>query len=227
MSYPTTRPSRLLCVAVLLAVVASLPRTVSGEGGPAAGAPVVPANVGALLQELRAANPEDVERDSAGNVVSVALRQGWASDHNLTLLSTVDTLHRLVLVPSRRVELTEHGLTSLARLTNLVSLYLNCSGALRADVFRAACGLKRLRCLGLYGACPPVGEYNSITNLQDLAELHVAYCTNFTDQQLALVTNLPNLRTIELKADGLSGQATNIASRMRTLTNIVIKPSRL
>lgn len=72
----------------------------------------------------------------------------------------------------------------------------------------------------------PASEYNSITNLQDLVELHVAYCTNFTDQQLALITNLPNLRSIELRADALSSQATNILSGMGTLTNVVIKPSR-
>lgn len=226
MSYSITRLSRRLCFVALLAIATSLPALLSAQSDSVAGAPVVAENVGALLQQVGAANPEDVERDSAGNVVFVALRQGWASDHNLTLLSTMDTVRRVVLVPSRKAEPSEHGIASLAKLTNLVSLNLNCGSFLKAGVFRSTCNLKGLRCLGLYGACPPVDEYNSLTNLQGLAELHVAYCTNFTDQQLMLVTNLPNLRTIELRADGLSTQATNILAGMRTLTNVVIKPGR-
>jgi hypothetical protein len=53
----------------------------------------------------------------------------------------------------------------------------------------------------------------------------VSYCPNFGDEQLSLVTNLTNLRSLELKADALSSEATNLLAGMRTLTNILIKPS--
>jgi hypothetical protein len=91
-------------------------------------------------------------------------------------------------------------------------------------VFRGICNLRHLRTLWLIAAYPALpSEYDSITNLQDLAELHVTYCTNFTDRHLTLITNLPHLRSIELKANALSTQVTNILSGMRTLTNVVFK----
>lgn len=218
-------PSLFLCIATLLAAASPSVRFSAQGGDSAAGMSVAPGSLGALLQEIEAANRDDIGRDPSGNVVSLTLRQGWANDYNLTLISGLNSLQRLVLVLSRRAEPTEHGLASLGTLTNLVSLHLSCSGPLQAGFFRAACTLKRLRCLDLYAACPPAAEYKSLTNLQLLAELRVSYCPNFGDEQLSLVTNLTNLRSLELKADALSSEATNLLAGMRTLTNILIKPS--
>src|SRR3974377_2444517 len=112
---PNSRASGLLYIAVLLAVAAPLPGALSAQDESAPRAPAVAPNAGTLLQQLEAANPDDVGRDSAGNVVSVALRQGWARHHNLTLLCTVDILRRIVLVPSCQAQPSEHGLASLAQ----------------------------------------------------------------------------------------------------------------
>ena len=217
--------ARLFCVAALLVTVPSLPVLFAQNASSAAGQPAVAANLDVLLQQIEASNPEDIGRDSVGDVVSVVLRQGRATDDNLSLISTLDSLRRIALEPARRAKPTQQGIETLSRLTNLVSLQLACCGALPDGVFNATCGLKRLRCLNLCAAYPPASEYYSITNLQDLAELHVTYCTNFGDSQLTVITNLPNLRSIELRADALSGHATNILSGMRTLTNVVTKVS--
>lgn len=224
MPFLETVPFRLFWVALPLVTAAALPTTLSAQEHSAASMPpVVATNVGVLLQHIEAAHSEDVERDSAGNVVSVTLRTGWANDRNLILISTLDSVRRLVLMTSRRGEPTQYGLDSLRKMTNLVSLYLDCGGPLPEGVFRATCNLKHLRCLGLYAAYPPVSEYDRITNLQELVELHITYCTNFGDAQLTPITKLPNLRNLELKADALSSQATNLLSSMRSLTNVVIR----
>jgi len=191
-------------------------------------ASVVATNLEVLLRRIEMAHPEDIGRDHGGNLAFVRLRQGSANDRNLMLVSAVGPLSSLALEPTYRVQPTQAGIVALANLTNLVTLHVACSGPMEDGVFRAICNLNHLRTLRLTAAYPPrSSEYNSITNLQDLAELHVAYCTNFTDQQLALITNLPNLRSVELRADALSSQATNILSGMGTLTNVVIKPSQL
>lgn len=224
---PDTRPFRALCAAVLLTIVASRQGMLSAESDSPPDSPVPAANAGVLLQRIETAHPEDIGRDQGGSFAFVRLRQGCANDRNLTLVSAVSSLSSLALEPTRTVQPTQAGIAALAKLTNLVSLRVACSGPMEDGVFRGICSLNHLRILRLTAAYPwRSSEYNSITNLQDLAELHVAYCANFTDQQLVLITNLPNLRSIELRADGLSNQATNILAGMGRLTNVVIKPGQ-
>jgi hypothetical protein len=213
--------SRLICRAALIACAAVLHARFSAQPlDLAARALDRAASVRALLLEIEATNPEDVQKDPAGDIISVVLRQGRANDHNLALVSTLGSVRRLALGPTRTAQPSPVGSESLTNLTNLVSLHVACSGSLPKGVFPAMCALKQLRDLNLCFACPPLGEYRAITNLQNLTELHVTYCTNFTDAQLALLASLPHLSTVELKYNALSSHATNILSGMGALTNI-------
>jgi hypothetical protein len=216
-----------LFVAVFLATGVGLPACLSAQqAGPAVGASIAATNLAMLLHLIEAAHAEDIERDRLGKLGFVRLRQGWANDRNVTLVSAADSLRRLTLEPTHAVQPTQIGIAALTNLSNLVTLHVACSGPMEDGVFRAICNLNHLRTLRLTAAYPlRPSEYNSITNLQDLAELHVTYCTNFGDTQLALITNLPRLRSLELRADALSRQATNLLSGMRALTNVVVKPT--
>jgi hypothetical protein len=196
-----------------------------GTGSPSAGR-FDPTDVDVLIRRIEAEHPEDIGRDVSGDVTSVVLRQGWASNSNLVLISTIGSVRSVGLEPTRKAEPTQEGIAALSGLTNLVDLQLACSWTLQEGVFRAACNLKHLRQLSLSAACPPTAEYNYITNLHSLTQLKVFYCTNFADEQLALVTNLPNLTRLELRGDAFSNQASNMISGMKSLTNVVIKPTR-
>jgi len=218
-------PGLIRVVVLFLAMATHSTSLTAQQVSPLATLPITVSNVTALLQRVQAANPFDLETNSTGRILSVTLRQDLATDDTLTLITNLGSLRRLVIMPNRRGNLTTRGISALSSLTNLVSLHLSCSGNLPEGVFREICNLTQIRCLALYGARPPESEYSGITNLQNLVQLNVTYCTNFGDRQLSLITNLPNLRSIEVWADALSAHATNLLARMNTLTNIATKPN--
>jgi hypothetical protein len=86
--------------------------------------------------------------------------------------------------------------------------------------------LKQLRSLYLVCASQKKQEYFALTNLQNLTTLLVAYDTNFGNAELSLLTNLPNLKRVDLYADGVTPQGTNVLSQMPGLTNVTIRAWR-
>ena len=186
--------------------------------------PFLATNLVSLLQQVETTNPDDIRRDAAGRVVALTLRQGFANESNLFLVSTLHSLQRLSMLTSRRAQPSESSISSLIDLTNLNTITFNCGGQLPGGVFRATCSLKGLQNLGLDGAYPPAAEYAAVTNLQELVGLRVTYCTNFSDQQLSFLTNLPKLKSIELWADSLSASAPNYFATLKKVTNFITRP---
>jgi len=176
-----------------------------------------------LVKEIEQGSRYDVTRDSRGNVVALRLLREWVTDWNLTLVSEIGSLKEVSLVTSKTNDLSGRGISSLSRLTNLVSVQVNCGGSLPKGVFREVCNLRRLQHLGLAGAYPPAEEYTSITNLNNLTDLRVVACTNFTDKELNYLTNLVNLRSLVLYYDGISKEGTNVLQTMNGLTNVIVK----
>ena len=164
------------------------------------------------------------ELDAKGDVVSLTLTSLLANDAGLDLFSKFGSVQKLRLQTSRlSPELTRQGISSLVRMTNVTSINIACGGLLKAGVFEEICKMKGVRELGLVAAYPPASEYSCLTNLNNLVELRVAYCTNFGDRELSLLTNLPALKRLTLYADGFSSEGTNVLHSMTGLTNTVIK----
>jgi hypothetical protein len=171
--------------------------------------------------------PGSWERDAKGDVVSLTLTSLLANDAGLDLFSKFGSVQKLRLQTSRlSPELTRQGISSLVRMTNLTSINIVCGGLLKAGVFEEICKMKELRELGLVAAYPPAREYFGLTNLHNLVELRVGYCTNFGDRELSLLTNLPALKSLTLYADGLSSESTNVLHSMTGLTNASVKLHR-
>lgn len=111
-------------------------------------------------------------------------------------------------------------------MTNLTSMNIACGGLLKAGVFEEICKMKEVRELGLVAAYPPASEYFGLTNLHNMVELRVAYCTNFGDREVSMLTNLINLRSLTLYADGFSSEGTNVLRSMTGLTNVAVRVSQ-
>ena len=174
----------------------------------------------------------DLERDSSGNVISLALRQTNANDRALFLASNIGSLRELIIQGRGRPdtgEWTRKGTACLNNLINLESLRILCVApypALQDGVFNEICNLKGLRSLSLVAACPERAEYRALTNLQNLSELRVSYATNFGDAELASLTNLVKLSSLYISFDAVSPAGTNVLAHMKRLTNATVRISK-
>jgi hypothetical protein len=180
----------------------------------------------AFLRELEAEKVAEVEHDVQGKVVSLTLRRTHATDQGLVYASLLDSLRSLAIhgrpLPS---DYSESAAASLRNLINLVSLKVLCTGPLQPGFFRELCALRNLRELQLTDATPPKEEYSYLARLSRLERLGLASCTNFGDTELTVVTNLANLRSLKLIANGVTQQGTNVLRGMQGLTNLVFIPT--
>jgi len=183
------------------------------------------ANLVALVDQVAAdRDAGEVVRDSRGEIISMRLRHGFATESNLALLAGVNTLQRITLqaMPSDWT-IGPAGFRSLAGLTNLTFLGLACGGELKRGTFAEICRLGQLRKVALEAVYPPVDEYRAVTNLRNLAEMYVGHATNFGDLQLCLLTNLPNLRNVRFDQTAVSDKWEGLLPSFKSLTNIVVK----
>jgi hypothetical protein len=170
----------------------------------------------------------DLQKDEQGHVVSLALGSRNATDQNLSLVSTLSTLQELTIRgrgwPSN--QWTLDGLAQLERMTNLSSLRIACL-AVEPDknlqFLYEVSRLHQLRSLYLVCASQKTAEYFALTNLQNLTTLLVSYDTNFGNAELSLLTNLPNLKRIDLYGAAVTPEGTNVLSQMPGLTNVTIR----
>ena len=230
--------SRLFHVAILFVIALVIATKLTAqESNRRVDVPLVITNVVQLVKELQASHPKDLLKDSAGRVYQVTLCSRWANDHNLKLLGNLDSLRGLMIVSGNYEGgatndfgghdfeiLTEQGFAALGRNTNLISLDLHCAVHLPKNIFREVCSLIQLSELRVVASPPPAAEYSCITNLQNLEVLRLAWCPNFTDQELSYITNLTKLKSLTLQFNGLSKGPTNILRDMPSLTNVVFMP---
>lgn len=169
--------------------------------------------------------PENLERDAAGNIVFLALRGSNANDRALSVASNLRSLQELVIQGRMRPETgewTREGIAQLHRLPNLEKLRVLCVGpepSLNSEVFKEICSLRGLKSLVLVSSYPQQPDYILLTNLQNLAELHISWATNFGDAELSSLTNLPKLRNVYFACDAISREGTNVFRYMPGLTN--------
>jgi hypothetical protein len=182
----------------------------------------------ALDSLLSSVEEIDLQKDSQGHVVSLALGSRNTSDQSLSLVSTLSRLQELTIRgrgwPSN--QWTLDGLAQLKRLTNLSTLRIACLAVepnMNLQFLHEVSRLDQLRSLYLVCASQKTHEYFALTNLQNLTTLFVSYDTNFGNAELSLLTNLPNLKHIDLYGDAVTSQGTNVLSQMRGLTIVTIR----
>src|SRR4051812_1931439 len=158
-------------------------------------------------------------RERDGVPEFIALLHGLAGDDELYLVGQVSSLREITIqaMPTdSRFGL--RGIRELSRLTNLTSLSIECSGALKKGIFREVCKLTQLRRLTLLGACPQEQEYTHLQNLTNLYELRILHCSNFGQREVNGLTRLTNLRNLELRFDGVSKKSMQ-SETLKNLTN--------
>jgi hypothetical protein len=173
--------------------------------------------------------PYDSQKDGEGRVVFLALRSTNATDKNLSLVSTLQSLQELTIQgrgwpASNRWSL--EGISYLEKLTNLTTLRILCQAVppeINVQFLPEVSRLTKLRNLYLVAAPQEKQNYTSLTNLQNLVALHVSYDTNFGDAELSLLTNMPNLRNVDLFWNAVTPEGTNVLSRMSVLTNGTVR----
>lgn len=180
------------------------------------------AQILAFVKAAEADKVAEVVHDSRGEISSVTLRRGNATDQGLVYASRLRSLRSLTihgrLLPT---DYKEHTAACLRNLTNLVTLKVLCTGPLQPGFFRELCTLRNLRELQLTDAPPPRDEYSYMTGLMRLEKLGIASCTNFGNKELAGVTNLPNLRSLQLVGNAVTQDGTNVLGGMKRLTDVV------
>ncbi len=122
-------------------------------------------------------------------------------------------------------EWTRDGISQLHALTNLEKLRVLCVGpesSLKSEVFKEICSLRGLKSLVLVSSYPQQPDYILLTNLQNLAELHISWATNFGDADLSSLTNLPKLRNVYFACDAISREGTNVFRYMPGLTDATV-----
>lgn len=181
-------------------------------------------DLAALLSSIKAESKDNrIRYNGDGKPVAIELGEKYADEANITLVAQCQSLQDLFIKGDGRFARrpwTASAMSSLAHCTNLTSLSLRCVGAMPSGSLREISKLRGLRFLELASSFPEAHEYFYLTNLQNLAELRIVFCPNFTDAHLAVLTNLGSLQRLTINADGLSLTATNILAHSRGLTNI-------
>lgn len=188
-------------------------------------APVTNAQAQAFINHLQWKSPPYTQWDTNGNLTSVYLKSDEATDTNLALICTVESIKQLIMQTRSHGSngLTAAGISCLGRLTNLTTLNVACTFKMPDGMFEEICKLQGLRSLGLVGAFPSKeSEYENLECLTNLEELRITYCTNFGSQELGLLTNLTRLKKLELNLfDGHSSD-TNVLGCLKNLTNLQV-----
>jgi len=184
-----------------------------------------------LLQTLSARFPGTIDRNGLGAIVAIGIPSRFNDDHSLELLGSLCTVTQVVLFGgSKQWEqgsptLTERGIAFLAGMTNLTNLELACLQHLDGGVLRGVSDLSQLKRLTLYNVALSSEEYKWLSYATNLVRLEIQNCSNFGDHELCLLTNLTTLKDLRLLGTSVSPDATNIVSRMHSLTNTVFKNS--
>jgi hypothetical protein len=184
------------------------------------------AKISQLLKEIERSESIPPKRDKNGEIVSLSLEQSLANDERIEIASKIHSLRELQLGYPK--DITKEGISHLVGMTNLSSMSLWCVRELKPGVFEEICKIQGLRKLSLSAVHPPAGEYAAITNLQLLTVLHIGLGdgTNFGDHQLSLLTNLHNLKSLDLGYSGITFEGMKILHQMTGLTNVNVLPKR-
>jgi hypothetical protein len=184
------------------------------------------AQVQSFLQEMSNEKAARVSRNSQGEIISLELWGERATDLSLVMASRVVSLGSLTVGGSQATNCTAVGASALRSFTNLATVKLLCAGNLKPGFFKEICQLQRLRKVQITQASPPVEEYACMAKLYQLEELGIAHCTNFGNAQLTVITNLTNLKSLELVANSVTPDGTNVLGTMRGLRVLRFFPTK-
>ena len=178
-----------------------------------------------LLRSNETILSHSIRRDTNGALVSLLLASKYNDAQSLDLISKCDSLRELTIrgTPiTNKFGLTEIGIASLGRLSNLTTLRLSCfpKTGLDRGVLRGISKMQQLRYLELYYTIAPTDEYAQLTNMLNLSHLRLVACSNFGDRELRFLTNLIHLEDLELIGTGVSVLGTNELRGLHSITNV-------
>lgn len=167
-----------------------------------------------------------VTRNVNGDVVSIGLPSMYGDDQSMALVGTLSNVSQIDIFQGGWTNipiLTEHGINCLVGLPKLTDLKLLCLNKFSSNVLRGVAGLTQVRELTIYNVPFPSEEYRWLKSMTNLAKLDVESCSNFRDQEVFMLTNLPNLREVRLWGTGVSLQGANVFKSIPLLTNVVFR----
>lgn len=177
-----------------------------------------------LIQRLQERKAKYIKQSEEGAIVSLVIPRDLGTDQTLAAVGGIWSLQDLKLYLSQdSSRFTKEGVESLAVLTNLVSLRVWCAEQLPPMVFYEITRLKRLQHLELVASDAPIQEYDYLTNLCNLTELHMELTPNFGDAQSSLLTNLAQLRSVVLLWTGVHEVGANNFRHHDRFTNVILR----
>jgi hypothetical protein len=173
----------------------------------------------ALVDAVERENPDCVERNADGLVVSLLLRHERCNPTNLASVASIRGLRELRLQGGTP---DAAAVRSLAASASLSSVSFGCFRELPAGVLPAVADLPNIRHLRLVYSDVPSEEYACLAGMSNLTELVITFSRNFTDAHLYSLKDAPALRSLKIQSEKLSSEASRMPEQFRSLTNAVL-----
>jgi internalin A len=144
-----------------------------------------------------------VEKDAAGQIVSLDLASTWITDADLEPVGKISSLRKLNLAHTR---ITDVGIEHLKPLQNVVELNLYYAEYLTDTALAHLRGWKHLEVLNLRGVRLTSQAFEHLSQLTALRSLDIAF-TEVEDDGFEQLSSLTKLESLALGGNRLSGSA--------------------
>jgi hypothetical protein len=190
------------------------------------GGTITNASLLSVIRTIDDRHPAYIQWSDRGSVISLTVPPHYCDDATLSILPELHALQELFLFGGDPAHIvTSNGVSALTTLTNLSRLQLACFWDLRAGVISEVSRFKSLRRLMLLAADAPAEEYGCLTNLTQLEAVRITYAPRFGDRQLAYLTNLTHLGSVQLYKTAVTDSWRSILQQAPSLRSIEIGPS--
>jgi Leucine-rich repeat (LRR) protein len=157
----------------------------------------------ALLLALSILDVGKVEKNDAGQIVSLDLASTWITDADLEPVGKIKSLRKLNLAHTK---ITDVGIEHLKPLENVVELNLYYAEYLTDTAIAHLRGWKHLEVLNLRGVRLTSQVFEHLAQLTTLRSLDIAF-TEVEDDGFEQLSSLTKLESLALGGNRLSGSA--------------------
>ena len=144
-----------------------------------------------------------VEKNEAGQIISLDLASTWITDADLEPVGKMSSLRKLNLAHTR---ITDVGIEHLKPLENVVELNLYYAEYLTDTALAHLRSWKHLEVLNLRGVRLTSAVFEHLAQLTALRSLDIAF-TEVEDDGFELLSSLPKLESLALGGNRLTGSA--------------------
>jgi hypothetical protein len=151
-----------------------------------------PADVQALIAQIKRERSEDVGYDKEGAVVSVYLRDQSGTGNKLKLISQLASIKQVSLYGAY---LTDEGASTLLGMTNLTTLRV-CGNNTNHDMVPAICRLSQLQSLDFVAMSYQPADLPCLAQMTNLTSLRLSNVQLLGDDVLCGLANLIRLKRL-------------------------------